>query len=180
MTPDLRVIFLSIISYWISVSECIWVSILAKRPSTWRFAIQGHSFLTKTRYSALHDVNQTNFARTNDHLLICIDCHFAICCVNHGHSLRERSSSDDLIVGFCRDRLKSSILLVVNVNRQQRPLILALPYQNPIKRPSIASQFSPCQGWQTTVFRNLTVAEFMSVHRRMRAVPVMNHVHLRQ
>jgi hypothetical protein len=36
-----------------------WVSILAKTPSTWQVAIQGHIFLPKARYSTQLDVNQT-------------------------------------------------------------------------------------------------------------------------
>jgi hypothetical protein len=38
-------------------------------------------------------------------------------------------------------------------------MAMALPCHNPIKNPSIASQLLPCQGCQTTVFPNLTVAQ---------------------
>jgi hypothetical protein len=37
-------------------------------------------------------------------------------------------------------------------------MAMALPCQNPIKKPSIASQLLPCQDCQTTVVGNLTVA----------------------
>jgi hypothetical protein len=40
------------------------VSILAKTPSTWEVAIQGHIFLPKARYWTQLDVNQTNFFST--------------------------------------------------------------------------------------------------------------------
>jgi hypothetical protein len=53
--------------------------------------------------------------------VICIDCPFAIFCVNTGHSLREWLSSDQMKVGWCCDPLKQSILSLTTVNIAERP-----------------------------------------------------------
>jgi hypothetical protein len=72
--------------------------------------------LCKTQDARLHSTETRRpFLVCNGHLLTSIDCLWAIFCVNIGHSLRCKPSSEVKIVSLCCGRLKLSLLRTTTV-----------------------------------------------------------------